>query len=105
MIKLILVHQWQTVSQISTEFNMKIYEIINETATAGATSSGNIASVVSPNIAIGQARGKKSYIGSPGISGKHAPKPPKVVQPKTKYGTAKNALDMKGNIFGTPIKR
>lgn len=34
---------------------MRIKEVlIKETATAGATSSGNIASVVSPHIAIGQ---------------------------------------------------
>ena len=36
---------------------MKIKEVImRETATAGATSAGNIASVVSPHIAIGKDR-------------------------------------------------
>lgn len=86
---------------------MKIRELL-ETATAGATSSGNIATVVSPHLSPGKARGKKSYTGSPTTgSGTKAPPQPKVVQPKTKAGTAKNALDMKGNIFGSgsAIKR
>ena len=43
---------------------MKINEVIaqkiKEQATAGATSAGNIASVVSPRIAIGKDRFKKS---------------------------------------------
>jgi hypothetical protein len=46
---------------------MRIKEIlIKETATAGATSSGNIATVVSPHIAIGPDRFKTSYTGTPG---------------------------------------
>lgn len=80
---------------------MKIKELL-ETASNGATASANIGTVVSPLIAIGQARGKKSYTGSPGKSGTKAPKPPKVVQPKGPHGTAKNALDMKANVFGQP---
>jgi len=86
---------------------MKISEILQETATAGATSSGNIATVVSPHIAIGKDRGNKSYTGSPGKSGTKAPKVPKVVQAKNSDGTAKNALDMGNNIFGdgSAIKR
>lgn len=85
---------------------MKIRDIL-ETATAGATSAGNIASVEAPHLSPGKARGKKSYTGSPGRSGTKAPPQPKVVQPKTKAGTAKNALDMKSNIFGSgaAIKR
>jgi hypothetical protein len=80
---------------------MKINEIlITEQATAGATSSGNIASVVSPHIAIGRDRFSKSYTGSPGVSGTRAPRLPKVTQPKRKDGTAVNALDIKTNIFG-----
>lgn len=78
---------------------MKIRDIL-ESATAGATSSGDIASVTSPHIAIGKDRGSKSYTGSPGKSGTKAPKVPKVKQPKNPDGTAKNALDMKTNIFG-----
>ena len=74
---------------------------INETATAGATSAGNIATVDAPQLSPGKARGKKSYIGSPGKSGTKAPPQPKVVQPKASNGTAKNALDMRGaNLFG-----
>jgi hypothetical protein len=86
---------------------MRLREIISETATPGATSAANIGTVVSPHLAIGKKRGKKSYTGSPGKSGTKAPKPPKIVQPKNKNGTAKNALDMKGNIFsgGKAIKR
>jgi hypothetical protein len=75
---------------------MKISEIIIESATAGATSSGSIATVVSPHLAIGNDRGKKSYTGSPGRSGTKAPGVPKAKMQKP--GT--NALDMKGNIFG-----
>lgn len=80
---------------------MKIYEILSETATAGATSAGNIAAVPNPHLSPGKARGKKSYTGSPGQSGTKSPPQPKVKQPKTSSGTAKNALDMGGNIFGS----
>jgi hypothetical protein len=78
---------------------MKIRELL-ETATAGATSSASVGTVVSPHLAIGKKRGHNSYTGSPGKSGTKAPKPPKVHQPKTSSGTAVNALDMKTNIFG-----
>ena len=87
---------------------MKINEvIIREFATAGATSAGNIASVISPHIAIGKDRFSKSFTGSPGRSGTKAPKLPKIVQPKNPNGTAKGAHALKGtNIFGGPgIKR
>ena len=77
-----------------------------ESATAGATSAGNIASIANPHLSPGQARGKKSYTGSPGKSGTKAPPQPVVKQPKSANGTAKNALDMKNSIFGeNPIKR
>ena len=90
---------------------MKINEVIQlnikEQATAGATSAGNIASVVSPHIAIGKDRFKKSYTGTPGVSGTKAPKLPKIVQPKNPNGTAKGAHALQGmSIFGGPgIKR
>lgn len=85
---------------------MKIKEIF-EDATAGATSSANIGTVVNPHISPGKARGKKSYTGTPGKSGTKAPPQPKIVQPKTKSGTAVNALDIKGtSLFGgSTIKR
>ncbi len=74
---------------------------IAETATAGATSAGHVATLgMNPKLSPGPARGKKSYIGTPGKSGTKAPPQPKVNQPKTKHGTAVNALDMKSNIFG-----
>lgn len=73
---------------------------VDESATAGATSSANIGTVVSPHIAIGKDRSKKSYTGSPGKSGTKAPDVPKAVQKKNPDGTAKNALDMPNNIFG-----
>lgn len=74
---------------------------IAETATAGATSAGNVATLgMNPKLSPGPARGQKSYIGTPGKSGTKAPPQPKVNQPKTKHGTAVNALDMKSNIFG-----
>ena len=78
---------------------MKISELF-ETATAGATSAGNIATVANPHISPGKARGKKSYTGSPGKSGTKSPAQPKVVQAKNKDGTVKNALDMKTSLFG-----
>lgn len=85
---------------------MLIREIISETATAGGTSAAMVGTVVSPHIAIGKDRGNKSYTGSPGKSGTKAPKVPKAVQAKNPDGTAKNALDIKNNIFGGgPVKR
>ena len=90
---------------------MKINEVIvrrvQEQATAGATSAGNIASVVSPHIAIGRDRFKKSYTGSPGRSGTKAPRLPKITQPKNPDGTAKGAHALGGvSIFGGPaVKR
>ena len=86
---------------------MKINEVIvkrvQEAATAGATSAGNIASVTSPHIAIGKDRFKKSYTGSPGRSGTKAPRLPKITQPKNPDGTAKGAHRLPGvSLFGGP---
>lgn len=76
---------------------------MREQATAGATSAGNIASVVSPHVAIGPDRFKKSYTGTPGRSGTKAPKLPKIVQPKNTDGTAKGAHKLAGtSLFGGP---
>lgn len=86
---------------------MKIRDIL-ESATAGATSAGNIASVANPHLSPGKSRGKKSYTGSPSTgSGTKAPPQPKVIQPKNSDGTAKNGLDMGSNLFGSAsaIKR
>ena len=81
---------------------MKISEVIirrvQEQATAGATSSGNIATVTSPHIAIGKDRFKKSYTGSPGVSGTKAPNVPKPVKQKP----TDNALDGGASLFGGP---
>ena len=87
---------------------MKINEVIirrvQEQATAGATSAGNIASVTSPHIAIGKDRFSKAYTGSPGKSGTRAPRLPKITQPKNPDGTAKGAHKLKGvSLFGGPI--
>jgi hypothetical protein len=77
--------------------------IIREQATVGATSAGNIATVVSPHIAIGKDRFKKSFTGSPGVSGTKAPKLPQIVQPKNPDGTAKGAHSLPGvSLFGGP---
>jgi len=92
---------------------MKISEVIirrvQEQATAGATSAGNIASLASPHVAAGPDRFKKSYTGSPGRSGTKAPRLPKIVQPKNPDGSAKGAQTgkLKGvSLFGGPaIKR
>lgn len=85
---------------------MKVKEILqlDEYASAGGTSTGNIASVTSPHLSPGTARGKKSYIGDPwgGKSGTKSPPQPK---PKKQKPTD-NALDMKNiSIFGGPLKR
>ncbi len=82
---------------------MRIREVImREQATAGATSAGNIATVVSPHIAIGPDRFKKSFTGSPGRSGTKAPRLPKIVQPKNPDGTAKGAHATGASLFGGP---
>ena len=66
---------------------------INEFATAGATSAGNIASVANP----AQAKGKRPT-DSKGL--------PKAPQKKKANGTAENALDIKDNFFGgATVKR
>lgn len=74
---------------------MKIKELL-EDATAGSTSAGNIATVVSPHLSPGKARGKRSYTGSPGKSGTKAPPQP---NPKKQKPTD-NALNMKTSLFG-----
>jgi hypothetical protein len=76
---------------------MKIREIISETASAGATSSASIGTVPNPHISPGNARGKKSYTGSPGKSGTKSPPQPSPIKQKP----TDNALDMKGvSLFG-----
>lgn len=79
---------------------MKISEIF-EQASAGATSSGSIATIANPHLSPGKARGKKYYTGTPGRSGTKSPPQPK---PKKQKPTD-NALDMKYSIFGAPLKR
>lgn len=74
---------------------MRIKELI-ETATTGATSAANIATVDAPHLSPGKARGKTSYTGSPGKSGTKAPPQPR---PKKQKPTD-NALDMKTSLFG-----
>jgi hypothetical protein len=84
---------------------MKIKEIlIKEQATAGSTSAGNIAAVVSPHVAIGPDRFKKSYTGTPGRSGKRAPRVPQAYTPKNANGTALGAHELTGtSLFGGPL--
>ena len=92
-----------SISTINTN-SMKINEIlIRETATAGATSAGSIASIANPQVAIGKDRFKKSYTGTPGVSGTKAPRLPKITQPKNPNGTAKGAHALPGvSLFGGP---
>ena len=75
-------------------------ENVKETATAGGTSAGNIASIANPHLSPGKARGNKSYTGSPGKSGTKSPAQPKVVQKKKADGTAKGAHEVGGSLFG-----
>ena len=70
---------------------MKIKEIM-EDATATSTASGNIATVANPVQAHAKIPVDKNGI-------------PKAPQKKKPDGTAVNALDVKSNIMGTPIKR
>jgi len=75
----------------------KALQQVEETATAGATSAGNIATVASPHMAIGDKKTRKKY----GLTG-GLPNPPKAKAQKP----TDNALDMKGtSIFGGPLKR
>jgi hypothetical protein len=84
---------------------MLIKEIlIKEQATAGSTSAGNISAVVSPHVAIGIDRFNKSYTGTPGRSGKRAPRVPTAYSPKNSNGTAKGAHELTGtSLFGGPL--
>ena len=86
---------------------MRIKEIlIKEQATAGSTSAGNIAAVVSPHVAIGPDRFNKSYRGTSGRSGKQAPRVPTAYTPKNANGTAKGAHELTGtSLFGGPLVR
>ena len=70
---------------------MKIREI-TESASSGATSSGNMAAVSNPIQARQKLKRDKNGI-------------PIAPQKKNPDGTAKNALDVKDNVMGTPIKR
>ena len=84
---------------------MRINEIlIKEQATAGSTSAGNIAAVVSPQVAIGADRFKKSYTGMPGRSGTRSPRVPTAYTPKNANGTARGAHELTGtSLFGGPL--
>jgi hypothetical protein len=86
---------------VNLKFDANLPDVNNEksefkeSATAGATSAGNIATVANPHISPGKARGKKSYTGTPGKSGTKSPP-----QPKPANMTGKNALDMNVSLFG-----
>jgi hypothetical protein len=79
---------------------MKIIEILegtrycvkNESASAGATASGNIAAVANPIQARQKLKRDKNGV-------------PVAPQAKNPDGTAKNALDVKSNIMGTTMAR
>ena len=66
---------------------------VAESATAGGTSAGSVASVVNPTYAY--AKGKKK--GKNGL-----PKAPQATNPD---GTAKNALDVKNNLMGGKVAK
>jgi hypothetical protein len=76
----------------------KALEKVDETASPGATSAGNIATVNNPHIAIGDKKTRKKYGSLVGAM----PNPPKAKMQKP----SDNALDMKGtSIFGGTLKR
>jgi len=70
---------------------MKIHEVL-ESASGGATGSGNIATVANPMQAKSKVKTDKNGI----------PKAPQILNPN---GTTKNALDVDNNIMGSVIKR
>ena len=70
---------------------MRINEI-TESASGTATASASIASVANPVQAHQKLKKDKNGL-------------PVAPQAKNPDGTAKNALDVKSNIMGTPIKR
>ena len=73
---------------------MRIRDIISEVASAGATSSGSIATVANPHIAIGNKKARDAY-GKKGMPAN----PPKAKMQKP----TDNALDMTGtSLFGGP---
>ena len=84
-------------NQIATELR-KIYAELdrrgmNESATAGATSAGNVAAVANPTVANAKIKRDKNGV-------------PIAPQAKNKDGTAKNALNLKKNLFsGEAVKR
>lgn len=67
---------------------MKIIDVIKETATAGGTSAGAIASVANPTAAHSKPKKKGKY---------GAPEAPQLKNPD---GTAKNAQDVDKNLMG-----
>lgn len=71
---------------------MKIKDI-TEAASAGASSSGSIASVVNPTYAYAKSKKKGKY---------GAPEAP---QAKNPDGTAKNGLDLKNNLMGGKVAK
>jgi len=86
--------------ETAAEINKKRKELmrkkaeLGETATAGATSAGNIATVANPVIAKHKPKKRGRY---------GAPQAP---QKKNSDGTAKNALDVNNNLMGgKAIKR
>ena len=73
---------------------MKMSDIVNEEATAGGTSAGNIASVPNPTAAHSKPKKRGKY---------GAPEAPQL---KNADGTAKNAQDVNANLMGgKTIKR
>lgn len=65
---------------------------IKEFATAGATSSGNVASVANPKQAYGHRKRDKNGV-------------PKAPQKKNPDGTAKNALDISNSLMGGKVAK
>ena len=70
---------------------MKMHELLGETATAGGTSAGAIASVANPTAAHSKPKKRGKY---------GAPEAP---QKKNPNGTAKNALDVDNNLMGSKL--
>lgn len=73
------------------EKEMKMSDIVTEDATAGGTSSGNIAAVANPPAAKQKIKRDKNGI-------------PVAPQLKNADGTAKNALDIDANVMGQKKK-
>lgn len=75
------------------------YKVVEESG-PGVTTTSNMGTVDAPHLSPGKARGKTSYLGTPGgPGGTKAPPQPKVKQKKNPDGTFVPAHELKNSKF------